>query len=139
MNDESALKRMCAVMLFVLGVIFFLDYANADTGKLKATRVAEGNAVGGASSPTPPIVTNGAISVIATAKDNRASIACFNAGPTAIHIGSATANVLSLQQLGIPVVASGTLTMYGYAGALSATGAIGASTSTVYCLEGLTQ
>lgn len=138
MNDESALKRICAVMLFTLGVIFFLDfYASADTGHLKATRIAEGTAVGGVRTAS---VANGAIVTILSAKDNRASVACFNAGSGTIHVGSATTNGIELQQLGIPVLASGTLTMYGYRGALSAITAIGtASTSTVYCLEGLTQ
>lgn len=137
LNDEAALKRLCGVMVLSLVVVFGLEWASADTGHLKASRIAEGNAVGGVRTAS---VTNGAISVILSAKDDRASVACFNAGANAIHIGSAAANVASLQVLGIPVLASSTLTMYGYRGALSAvTGIATTSTSTVYCLEGLTQ
>ena len=134
----NELKPILATILFVVSLIVGTSFlpARADTGDPKATRQAGGNALGGVVTS----VTNGALATVLSAKSSRASVTCTNASAVTVKLGSATASVFSLQELGLPLLASATINMYGYAGAMSAVTDIGVtSTASVRCLEGLTQ
>lgn len=105
----------------------------ADTGHLKAGRVAEGNSI---RTSSVSVTTDPYVLVVSSA-DNRPSLICFNNGANAVALGSPGVSSTTVVRTGIVLVASATVNMGSFLGQVNAVTLTG--TTEVRCWEGLTQ
>lgn len=135
--EEIADKVLYRVLWFCAAFfvlyVFAAKLVYADTGKLKAIRVAVGNAL-----QTRTItLASGAVTRIVAPLDNRPDVTCVNNSAVTIWISSNVPSAATAYQNGFPVLASATFMLGSMSSDTYATPNTG-SAAEVRCVDGMT-